>query len=98
MSVHVEREEAGERRLGREFLLPLVKRLAGGDGPLEQVLSVGCGSGEDLEVLRGAGLEAWGVDSGGRTLRWGDRGRDPGSYFVADALPNRVPSSSQQPP
>jgi len=83
---HVAREEAGERRLAREFLLPLIQRLGAGGGTLEQVLSVGCGSGEDLEVLRGAGLDAWGVDSGGRTLRWGDKGRDPARYFMADAL------------
>lgn len=88
MGDKVEREEAGERRLALEFLLPLVRRLAGegGFGEPAQVLSVGCGSGEDLEVLRGAGLETWGVDSGGRTLRWGEKGRDRGRYFMADAL------------
>jgi SAM-dependent methyltransferase len=85
MGQYVEREEAGERRLAREFLLPLTRQLAG-QGPLRRVLSVGCGSGEDLELLRGAGLDTCGVDSGGRTLRWGDKERSPDRYFMADAL------------
>ena len=85
MGQYVEREEAGERRLAREFLLPLTRRLSA-DGPLRRVLSVGCGSGEDLEVLRETGLETSGVDSGGRTQRWGDKERSPDRYFMADAL------------
>ena len=86
MGQHVEREEAGERRLAREFLLPLVQRLAADAGPVRRVLSVGCGSGEDLEVLCEAGLDTVGVDSGGRTLRWADKNRPRDRYFMADAL------------
>jgi len=86
MGSHVEREEAGERRLAREFLLPLMQRLTVGEEPVQRVLSVGCGSGEDLEVLHGAGLETRGVDSGGRTRRWAERERDRERYFMADAL------------
>jgi len=84
MDSHVEREEAGERRLARHFLLPLTERLTAA-GTLRRVLSVGCGSGEDLEVLAGAGLETIGVDSGGRTLRWAGRDRPTDRYLMADA-------------
>jgi len=83
---HLEREEAGERRLARDYLLPLTKRLAGDAAPMKRVLSVGCGSGEDLEILSNQGLDCYGVDSGGRTLCWAEKRRPQDHYFVADAL------------
>jgi SAM-dependent methyltransferase len=65
-------EDIGSRRVVREFLAPLMSRLALHPGE-SVVLSDGCGRGADVEELRGLGFESWGVDPGLRSEEWSRR-------------------------
>ncbi len=76
-------EERANEHTARRYLLPLFKRLfAGASGP-PRLLSLGCGTGVDVDVLAEAGFEIAGVDCGNRADVWPNR-RFPGRLVLAN--------------
>lgn len=76
-----------------DFYRPLLERLrsARGGGPL-RVLDCGCGNGSSVDLLAGAGFEAWGNDlSALRKWQWRERLRRD-RLVVADS--SRLPFAS----
>ncbi len=71
--------------LAQHYLAPLLKRQFPGRPPGNiRVLSVGCGIGVDVEVLRQNGFDAQGIDAGNRSRYWKDRDAlEP--YYLANA-------------
>jgi SAM-dependent methyltransferase len=66
------REEEFQIGHTRNYLLPLLRRLGHQPGRAS-VLSAACGLGADVELLNGAGYDAWGIDCGSRVIRWAER-------------------------
>ena len=64
-------EEASSHDTALNFWLPLFRRFWPDGTP--SVLSVGCGVGADVDLLRGHGIAAMGVDPGSRTRTWARR-------------------------
>ena len=62
-------EEQSNAWLATHYLLPLVRRLLAGRGS-PRVLSLGCGTGVDIDVLTSAGIDVVGIDCGNRTAVW----------------------------
>jgi SAM-dependent methyltransferase len=65
-------EESSNDWLARRYLLPTLRRLLGGI-PRPRVLSLGCGTGVDIDLLAEAGFEIVGIDNGNRTATWPHR-------------------------
>jgi SAM-dependent methyltransferase len=65
----LEAEEVANRFTATNYYLPLLARSFPGRRDL-RLLSAGCGIGADVDAFRAAGIEAWGVDCGGRTAEW----------------------------
>jgi len=65
-----------DERINRQFILkfsvPLIEQLFGARRDL-RILSIGCGIGIDVDILRGLGYQAWGTDCGSRCLFWPQR-------------------------
>ena len=56
------------------YLIPLLRRLFACTDPRGiKVLDVGCGVAKSVDLLRDAGYDAWGVDSGHRVSHWARR-------------------------
>jgi len=67
-------EEQSNTWLAREYLIPhLTRLLAGTRRP--RVLSLGCGTAVDVDLLTAAGIEVFGIDCGNRTAAWPRRER-----------------------
>ena len=62
-------EESSNEWLAREYLIPTLKRLMAGT-KRPRVLSLGCGTGVDIDLLSGAGFDIVGIDNGNRTAVW----------------------------
>ena len=73
-----ENEERSNALTTQSYYLPLwarlKRRLADGNRPL-RVLSAGCGVGVDVDIHCDHGLDAWGIDCGGRVAHWPQRRR-----------------------
>ena len=70
-------EEDSNRDTVSRFWVPLFRQFFGDPSVPPTVLSVGCGIGVDVDVLRSHGFDAMGIDSGKRTGSWARRvGRD----------------------
>jgi SAM-dependent methyltransferase len=62
-------EEQSNAWLARHYLIPTLGRLlAGRRAP--RVLSLGCGTGVDIDLLTAAGFDIVGIDCGNRTAVW----------------------------
>jgi SAM-dependent methyltransferase len=61
-------EERANEHTARAYLAPLFHRLF--PSPGARVLSVGCGTGIDVDVLAAGQIDAAGVDCGARTAAW----------------------------
>ncbi len=66
-------EERSNEWLSRQYLIPTLRRmLPGVHRP--RVLSLGCGTGVDIDLLAEAGFDPVGIDNGNRTAVWPLRG------------------------
>ena len=63
-------EEGSNADLTRHYWQPLFKRLWPAPTRPPRLLSVGCGTGVDVDLLRAAGYESVGIDCGNRTAVW----------------------------
>ena len=64
-------EENSNADLTANYWTPLFKRLWAGTGRREpRLLSVGCGTGVDVEMLHKEGFDSVGIDCGNRTAVW----------------------------
>ena len=82
-----ENEERSNALTTRTYYLPLWDALrrqltGGGDRPL-RVLSAGCGVGVDVDLHCEHGIDAWGIDCGGRVAHWPQR-RHPSRLLIAN--------------
>lgn len=65
-------EEQSNDWLSRHYLIPMLRRmLAGVRRP--RVLSLGCGTGVDVDLLTEAGFDVVGIDNGNRSAQWPQR-------------------------
>jgi SAM-dependent methyltransferase len=62
-------EEQSNAWLAREYLVPHLRRLLAGTAHA-RVLSLGCGTGTDIDLLTRAGIDVVGIDCGNRTAVW----------------------------
>jgi SAM-dependent methyltransferase len=63
-------EERSNEDLTRNYWQPLFRRLWQGQRREPRLLSVGCGTGVDVDLLRDDGFDSVGVDCGNRTAVW----------------------------
>lgn len=64
-----ERDVFINQKFMENFTLPLLGRLFGKRLDI-RILSVGCGVGADVKLLRDWGYDAWGTDCGSRSIFW----------------------------
>ncbi len=77
------KEEETNRETTLNFWVPLFQKLFSGRATPVKLLSLGCGTGMDVEVLCQHGFDCFGVDCGNRTFAWARRAyRD--RYFLAN--------------
>jgi SAM-dependent methyltransferase len=62
-------EERSNAWLATHYLIPTLRRLLG-DRKTPRVLSLGCGTGTDIDLLTDAGFDILGIDCGNRTAVW----------------------------
>jgi len=77
-------EEETNRFTTQNYYLPLIARRLP-DRPDLRVLSAGCGIGADVDAFRDAGIQAWGVDCGARTMAWTHRA-NRGAFQIGSVL------------
>lgn len=77
-------EEETNRHTATRYHLPLIRRLCGGVEGV-RLLSAGCGVGADVDVFRRAGVDAYGVDCGRRSLSWARR-EAPSALHVGNVV------------
>jgi len=79
------KEEASNTHSIRNYTIPLLHRLFG-DSPSKapRLLSTGCGVGVEVDLLAGAGFDAYGIDCGERTQVW-QRRQHPERLYIANA-------------
>ena len=63
-------EEQSNEDLTRNYWQPLFRRLWAGQQREPRLLSVGCGTGVDVDLLRQDGFDSVGIDCGNRTSVW----------------------------
>lgn len=63
-------EEQSNEALARDYLIPLFRRLWPRRSPAPRILSLGCGTGMDVDLLCEAGFECVGIDCGNRPATW----------------------------
>ena len=73
-------EEQSNADLTRNYLLPLFRQLWSRRTPPPRLLSLGCGSGTDVDLLTSEGFDCVGIDCGNRSQVWERRERK--SRFV----------------
>ena len=78
-------EERSNDHTARLYLLPTFRRLFPDRASSSRLLSVGCGTGIDVDILTAEGFDVAGVDCGNRTAVW-PRRRSPDRLFLADGL------------
>ena len=66
-------EEDSNRDTVNRFWVPLLRQFLGSPSVPPTVLSVGCGIGVDVDVLRSHGFDGMGIDCGKRTESWAGR-------------------------
>lgn len=66
-------EEASSRHTVLYYWLPLFRQFWPEPGKTVRILSVGCGIGTDVDLLRREGFAAIGIDCGSRTRSWKSR-------------------------
>ena len=85
-----------------DYILPLIKKLEKDGKKINTILSAGCGTGVEVEILRRIGYDAYGYDPGSRHAAWNARKNCEGRliHCFDDALPFKKESfdfiSSQQ--
>jgi SAM-dependent methyltransferase len=65
-------EEESNDYLTRNYLIPTFQRVLEA-APAARILSLGCGSGVDVDLMAGAGFDIVGIDCGNRTEVWPHR-------------------------
>ena len=63
-------EEHANADLTNNYWLPLFRKLWPSREPVRRLLSVGCGTGVDVDLLTEAGFNCIGIDCGNRTNIW----------------------------
>lgn len=63
-------EERSNEDLTRNYWIPMFRKLWPNPAQPPRVLSVGCGTGVDVELLHEAGYDSIGIDCGNRTAVW----------------------------
>jgi SAM-dependent methyltransferase len=63
-------EEQSNEALTRDYILPLFRTLWPRRPPAPRILSLGCGTGMDVDLLCDEGFECVGIDCGNRTAIW----------------------------
>ena len=76
-------EEQSNADLTRDYLIPLFRRLWPSRSPAPRLLSLGCGTGSDVDLLCEEGYDCVGVDCGNRAAAWSRR-RHPERLLMAD--------------
>jgi len=66
-------EESSNADLTQNYFLPLFRELWPGRQRSPRLLSLGCGTGVDVDVLNREGFECYGIDCGKRTEVWSRR-------------------------
>jgi SAM-dependent methyltransferase len=77
-------EEETNRFTTTNYYLPLIAQRFPGRRDL-RVLSAGCGIGADVDSFHDAGIAAWGVDCGARTMAWAHRS-NPNAFQIGSVL------------
>ena len=86
-SVLLAYEERANRACAEQYYVPVIAGLtAGRDRGKVRVVSVGCGSGVDVEVLTEAGFDAIGFDCGYRNEAWPRRHHCADRFLLANGL------------
>jgi SAM-dependent methyltransferase len=67
------------------YWIPLFQKLTPSDGAPARILSVGCGTGIDVDLLHDRGYEAVGIDCGNRSRSWPRRQRKD-RLFMANGM------------
>ena len=76
-------EEEANANTTRNFWIPLFRRLWSDDTRAARILSVGCGTGVDIDLLTAEGYDCVGIDCGNRTDVW-PRRRNPERLLLAN--------------
>jgi SAM-dependent methyltransferase len=76
-------EEQSNADLTRNYLIPLFRRLWPPPSLAPRLLSLGCGTGVDVDLLCEAGFDCIGVDCGNRAAAW-PRRRRPERLLLAN--------------
>jgi SAM-dependent methyltransferase len=66
-------EEECNLYTAQNYFLPLFKQLLGGQKRRPRILSLGCGTGADVDVIGAAGFSVMGIDCGARAAAWPNR-------------------------
>ncbi|MFK8031719.1 MAG: class I SAM-dependent methyltransferase [Gammaproteobacteria bacterium] len=66
-------EENSNRYTTEHYWIPTFKKLFEGLGRPPRILSLGCGTGTEVDMLNDAGFDCWGIDNGNRTQVWPNR-------------------------
>lgn len=78
-------EEHSNADLTINYWLPLFRRLWPSREPVRRLLSVGCGTGVDVDLLTEAGFDCIGIDCGNRTNVW-PRRRNQNRLVLANGM------------
>lgn len=86
-------EERSNADLTNQYWIPRFRALLGARAAGARVLSVGCGTGVDVDLLRAAGFDACGIDCGNRCQVWSRRTHKD-RLFLADGQHLPFPDAS----
>ncbi len=68
-------EEECNRYTAEHYFLPLFRKLFSSSRRTPRILSLGCGTGADIDTLSEAGFAMTGIDCGARSTAWSNRRR-----------------------
>ena len=66
-------EEECNLHTAQNYFLPLFKQMFSSHRGTPRILSLGCGTGVDVDILSAAGFEVIGIDCGARSCAWPNR-------------------------
>lgn len=66
-------EENSNRYTTENYWIPTFKKLFADHKSTPRILSLGCGTGTEVDMLNEAGFDCWGIDNGNRTQVWPNR-------------------------